>query len=62
MFETKNSGGLGLKDFETRNESFLIKHIWNIAVKKDSLWVKWISIVKLKDRSTWEIQSENNDT
>ncbi|GJV62999.1 RNA-directed DNA polymerase, eukaryota, reverse transcriptase zinc-binding domain protein [Tanacetum coccineum] len=30
--------------------------------KKDSLWVKWVTIVKLKGRSVWEMEKHNNDS
>nr|GEW83494.1 hypothetical protein [Tanacetum cinerariifolium] len=46
----KTQGGLGLKDLKVWNKALLIKHIWNIACKKDSLWVKWINTVKLNGR------------
>lgn len=36
----KDQGGLGLKDLYTWNEALLSKHVWNIAIKKDTLWVK----------------------
>lgn len=31
------------------------KHLWNIAKKKDSLWVKWVNVHRLKGRSVWEV-------
>ncbi|GJZ25315.1 RNA-directed DNA polymerase, eukaryota, reverse transcriptase zinc-binding domain protein [Tanacetum coccineum] len=37
----KSHGGLGLKDLEIWNKALLVKHIWNLAAKKDTLWVKW---------------------
>ncbi|GKD54771.1 RNA-directed DNA polymerase, eukaryota, reverse transcriptase zinc-binding domain protein [Tanacetum coccineum] len=39
----KNQGGLGLKDLTIWNHTLLVKHLWNIANKKDTLWVKWVS-------------------
>ncbi|GJU20036.1 RNA-directed DNA polymerase, eukaryota, reverse transcriptase zinc-binding domain protein [Tanacetum coccineum] len=38
----KIHGGLGLKDLICWNKALLVKHIWNIANKKDTLWVKWV--------------------
>lgn len=58
----KNQGGLGLKSLENWNETLLIKHIWNLATKKDSLWVKWINIVKLKRKSFWEVDGKETDS
>nr|GEU30549.1 hypothetical protein [Tanacetum cinerariifolium] len=37
-------------------------HIWNIAARKESLWVKWVNIVKWKDKSVWEMKGEKTDS
>nr|GEW70183.1 hypothetical protein [Tanacetum cinerariifolium] len=55
----KDQGGLGLKNLGVWNEVLMIKHLWNVAVKKDTLWVKWIYIENLKERSIWEAQCDN---
>ena len=46
---------LGLKPLEQWNRILMIKHLWNVASKKDSLWMKWVTMYRLKDRSIWEI-------
>ncbi|GKA81855.1 gag-pol polyprotein [Tanacetum coccineum] len=38
------------------NKALLAKHIWNIVSRKDSLWVKWVNVYKLKGRSMWDIE------
>ncbi|GKB98576.1 hypothetical protein Tco_0984713 [Tanacetum coccineum] len=58
----KNQGGLGLKDLTIWNNTLLVKHLWNIANKKDTLWVKWVSTVKLKGVSIWVVQKEECDS
>ncbi|GKD32119.1 hypothetical protein Tco_1242897 [Tanacetum coccineum] len=58
----KDRGGLGLKVLDVWNKALLVKHIWNIASKKDSLWIKWINIMKIKNKNFWENQCENNDS
>ncbi|GKA75895.1 RNA-directed DNA polymerase, eukaryota, reverse transcriptase zinc-binding domain protein [Tanacetum coccineum] len=58
----KNQGGLGLKDLTVWNNTLLVKHLWNIANKKDTLWVKWVSTVKLKGVSIWVVQKEECDS
>nr|GEX06388.1 RNA-directed DNA polymerase, eukaryota, reverse transcriptase zinc-binding domain protein [Tanacetum cinerariifolium] len=60
--QPKENGGLGLKPLEEWNKALLVKHIWNMAAKKDSLWVKWINIVKLKGRSVWEVDKQSSDS
>lgn len=38
----KYEGGLGLFDLKAWNIALLLKHLWNIHMKKDSLWVRWM--------------------
>ncbi|GKE73265.1 hypothetical protein Tco_1535306 [Tanacetum coccineum] len=58
----KDQGGLGLKNLYIWNEVLLVKHLWNVAAKKDTLWVKWINVEKLKGRSIWDVQSDSNSS
>ncbi|PWA72453.1 RNA-directed DNA polymerase, eukaryota, Reverse transcriptase zinc-binding domain protein [Artemisia annua] len=58
----KSQGGLGLRRLDIWNEALLIKNLWSIASDKNSLWVKWVNMFKLKGRSIWEIQKEQNDS
>ena len=58
----KIQGGLGLKSLSIWNETLLIKHIWNLATKKDSLWVKWMNSVKLKGKSIWNVDRNYSDS
>ncbi|GKC27774.1 RNA-directed DNA polymerase, eukaryota, reverse transcriptase zinc-binding domain protein [Tanacetum coccineum] len=58
----KDQGGLGLKKLDEWNETLLSKQIWKIATKKESLWVKWVNLVKLKGRNFWDVQSDVNDS
>ncbi|GKF82385.1 hypothetical protein Tco_0244041, partial [Tanacetum coccineum] len=60
--QPKDQGGHGLKPLEMRNKTLLIKHLWNIAANKESLWVKWINTIKLKGRSVWDTQSYDSDS
>nr|GEU36621.1 RNA-directed DNA polymerase, eukaryota, reverse transcriptase zinc-binding domain protein [Tanacetum cinerariifolium] len=57
----KSQGGLGIKRLGPWNEALLCKHLWNLIVKKDSLWVKWVNVIKLKDKNIWEVEIEEND-
>nr|GEW73720.1 hypothetical protein [Tanacetum cinerariifolium] len=34
----KDQGGFGLRNLKVWNHALLAKHVWNIAIKKDSLW------------------------
>ncbi|GJZ96178.1 RNA-directed DNA polymerase, eukaryota, reverse transcriptase zinc-binding domain protein, partial [Tanacetum coccineum] len=57
----KEYEGLGLKNLETWNEALLTKHLWNIAAKKDTLWVKWVHMMRLK-KSIWNVQFGPSDS
>nr|GEV95370.1 60S ribosomal protein L18-2 [Tanacetum cinerariifolium] len=52
--QPKNQGGLGLKDLGKWDEIIMSKHLWNIASNKESLWVKWVNVIRLKGHSVWK--------
>ena len=58
----KNQGGLGLKPLRLMNEALMIKHLWNVISKKDSLWVKWVHVYRIKNRNIWHNVSCINDS
>ncbi|GJZ46362.1 hypothetical protein Tco_0593958 [Tanacetum coccineum] len=58
----KSQGGLGLKDLGVWNKAMIAKHLWHLAINKDSLWVKWVNVVKLKGKSIWFVCKEASDS
>ncbi|GJY24734.1 RNA-directed DNA polymerase, eukaryota, reverse transcriptase zinc-binding domain protein [Tanacetum coccineum] len=58
----KEQGGLGIKSLKKWNEVLLIKQLWKIIEGKESLWVKWVNVVKLKGSSIWDIEAKYNDS
>nr|GEV86782.1 hypothetical protein [Tanacetum cinerariifolium] len=58
----KNKGGLALRRLDCFNKAIMISHIWNLLSLKESLWVKWIHVYKLKGRSFWEVSFHGNMT
>ncbi|GJT73659.1 RNA-directed DNA polymerase, eukaryota, reverse transcriptase zinc-binding domain protein [Tanacetum coccineum] len=62
LCKPKDQGGLGFKSLELWNKTLLVKHLWNVASRKESLWVKWINVVKLKKRSVWDITDDSKDS
>ncbi|GJU84292.1 RNA-directed DNA polymerase, eukaryota, reverse transcriptase zinc-binding domain protein [Tanacetum coccineum] len=58
----KNQGGVGLKNLLIWNQVFLAKNVWNIAIKKDTLWVKWAYSIKLRGKNIWEISVDSVDS
>lgn len=58
----KNQGGLGFKPLGEWNEVLLMKHVWNIIVKRNSVWGQWVNNAKLKDRNFWDVNVEKGDS
>lgn len=42
-----------MRDCSCWNKAALGKYIWKIAAKKDSLWVKWVHNIYLKNQEWW---------
>ncbi|GJX76495.1 RNA-directed DNA polymerase, eukaryota, reverse transcriptase zinc-binding domain protein [Tanacetum coccineum] len=42
------------------NHALMIKHLWNIASKKDLLWVKWLNIYRIKGNCIWNLKVKKN--
>ena len=49
----KTEGGLNIFDLKVVNYCYLAKHLWDIHLKADSLWIKWISHYYLGSNSVW---------
>lgn len=58
----KCEGGLGLKDLKCWNSCLLIKTLWDIDEKKDTLWVQWIHQEFLHSNSIWQRQMRSDDS
>ncbi|VFQ98130.1 unnamed protein product [Cuscuta campestris] len=58
---SKCEGGLGLKNLQVWNKACIMKLIWDIASKKDILWVKWVHSRYLKNKSIWSYENKPDD-
>ena len=47
----KEEGGLGLRRVKDSNDASVMKHIWNLFYRKDSLWVAWVERLYLRQGS-----------
>ena len=56
----KNEGGLGIKSAVTWNKALMVRHLWDLARKKDSLWVKWCHSYMLRGRSMWGVDVQGD--
>ncbi|GJW48014.1 homeodomain-like protein [Tanacetum coccineum] len=52
----KREGGLGIWCLKVFNIALMTTHIWNIVSNKESLWVRWIHMYKLKGHTLWDIR------
>ncbi|XP_062094321.1 uncharacterized protein LOC133800379 [Humulus lupulus] len=51
---SETAGGLGFRRILDWNEAAIGKYVWDIAKKKDNLFVKWINSVYLANRNWWD--------
>ncbi|GJV21626.1 hypothetical protein Tco_1370646 [Tanacetum coccineum] len=52
----KSEGGLGIKSMQVWNEALMAKHLWNVIIDKDSIWVRWVKSTLLKGDSIWVVE------
>ncbi|GAA0186785.1 hypothetical protein LIER_34073 [Lithospermum erythrorhizon] len=53
--------GWGFKDMESWNQVCMCMLLWNIANRKEVLWVKWIHTVRLRGNSIWKYKKKPAD-
>ncbi|XP_058752434.1 uncharacterized protein LOC131625604 [Vicia villosa] len=58
----KSHGGLDVIDIVVWNETNLIRLLWNLSGKADSLWVRWIQAYYMKTKNLMELDVKNNHT
>lgn len=50
------AGGLNLINFKLWNTAAIAKSCWDLAHKKDKLWIKWIHIYYIKTQQFFNVQ------
>jgi hypothetical protein len=58
----KVEGGLGLFDLKARNRSFLAKQLWNLHLKMDSVWIRWVRHFYLSHEDIWNAQPNQHSS
>ena len=48
---------MGIKNLEIWNKACIAKLVWNVVMKKDTLWVKWVHERYLKQAEWREYQA-----
>jgi hypothetical protein len=55
----KKEEGLGLFDLKAR---FLAKQLWNIYLKTDSIWIKWVHHFYLQQNTIWSVIAHHSSS
>ncbi|KAL5146890.1 putative ribonuclease H protein [Glycine soja] len=58
----RSCGGLNIIDIDIWNKANLMKLLWNLSSKEDSLWVKWIQAYYVKRSELMHIEMKNTDS
>lgn len=56
----RNQGDLNLINILDWNRATMIKNVWDLSGKLDSLWIRWIHVYYLKGQNIMEITVQNN--
>lgn len=56
----KEQGGLGFRKLTDWNKAAMVKNIWAISKKADTLWVHWIHTYVIKERCFWAMKCPPN--
>ncbi|KAK4721508.1 hypothetical protein R3W88_011741 [Solanum pinnatisectum] len=51
-------GGLNITDVYIWNKAAILKHLWNLAQKKDKLWIVRVHTYYIKGRRPWEVAGQ----
>ncbi|XP_058198473.1 uncharacterized protein LOC131313995 [Rhododendron vialii] len=52
----KAEGGLGLKSLQVWNKATMLRHLWALCKKEDTLWVKWVHSYMIRDQNMWAMK------
>ncbi|XP_058733186.1 uncharacterized protein LOC131604785 [Vicia villosa] len=55
-------GGLNIINLDVWNQIAVLKCLWNISMKRDNLWVRWVHAYFLKKKSLHDAQVNSNTT
>ncbi|XP_019223812.1 PREDICTED: uncharacterized protein LOC109205556 [Nicotiana attenuata] len=56
MCRPKSKGGLNITNLSMWNRAALIKHLWNLCMKKDKLWIRWVHVYYIKGKNPWQVE------
>ncbi|XP_058215475.1 uncharacterized protein LOC131326638 [Rhododendron vialii] len=56
----KEEGGLGFRVLKDWNRASMTKLLWALALKIDTLWIKWVYTYIIKDKCMWNMTIPNS--
>ncbi|KAL9667139.1 hypothetical protein QQ045_001488 [Rhodiola kirilowii] len=59
---SKDHGGLGVKNLLIFNKALLLGQVWDLCLKKDAFWIKWMNNYYFRNQSLWEVVERNHHT
>nr|XP_009800585.1 PREDICTED: uncharacterized protein LOC104246441 [Nicotiana sylvestris] len=60
--QPKATGGLNVINMNIWNKAALLEHLWALAIKKDTLWIKWAHIYYIKNMPLDEVNTPKNSS
>ncbi|KAL9681322.1 hypothetical protein QQ045_013105 [Rhodiola kirilowii] len=60
--QPKENGGLDIKNLSQYNKALLLGQTWDLSLKKDSMWIKWMSNYIFKNQSFWSMEEKIHQT
>ncbi|XP_074289432.1 uncharacterized protein LOC141614584 [Silene latifolia] len=58
----RTEGGLDIKEVLTWNKTQLLKWIWKLDHKPQSLWVQWVKAYVIQNGSFWQLPFKSSDS
>ena len=52
----KNEHGLDVVNLANWNKAAVLRHFWYLLAKAGSLWLAWVNMFLLKERSIWIVR------
>lgn len=52
----KAEGGLGFRVLKDWNKAAMSGHLWAIAKKADTLWIRWVHTYVINEQCLWHIR------
>ncbi|OVA01220.1 Reverse transcriptase zinc-binding domain [Macleaya cordata] len=53
-----NEGGLAVRDISTMNLAANLRHLWDLKIRKPTLWVEWVH----KNKDFWSMKTPSNSS